>query len=133
MVQYQHTEVSARKSAGRERPSSSREDNSRSSQYELVLAISSIRTQVRKCAPRTASPRLAADCAAQQYPAGSVLMQGGASVRAWKTHCRAGLWRGLPGFHAPWSHAVHQLPCLRGPLLLSGPVLKVSASVTSHA
>ena len=70
---------------------------------------------------------------AQQNPAGSVLMQGGASVRAWKTHCRAGLWRGLPGFHAPWSHAVHQLPCLRGPLLLSGPVLKVSASVTLHA
>lgn len=48
MVQYQHTEVSARKSAGRERPSSSRED-SRSSQYELVLAVSSIRAQVRPC------------------------------------------------------------------------------------
>ena len=56
MVQYQHTEVSARKSASRDRPSSSRED-SRSSQYQLVLAISSIRTQVQPCAPHEASPR----------------------------------------------------------------------------
>lgn len=43
MVQYQHTETSARKAAAKEAPGSAQEG--RDSQYELVLAVSSIRVQ----------------------------------------------------------------------------------------